>query len=179
MSDVYILQKDLPHTKAGTKFIKGQTGYYESGNNFGLSGIYHPRHVENNKEWFLKEEDYEIGKAVTLLTKSGYLVSYYDEPLKRGEPRKTTLKEIYKKIVSEQPPITERNFKWNELNERGMPESVEERAYEQQSKEKTYPLSVLRSTFEAGRTLIDNGVSGGLGMKYPSFDDYKARVLNK
>lgn len=183
MSDIYVLQKDLPHAKAGTRFRKGSIGYYESGNDFGLSGIFHSKHVENNKEWFVKEKDYEISKAIGLLTESGYLISYYDQPLKRGEPQKTTLKEIYKKIVSEQPTVTERNFHWNEMGQKlteikTESESVEEKAYTQQPKEETYPLSILRATFESARIYIDNGVSGGMGMKYPSFEDYKARVLN-
>ena len=55
MAKTYILQKDLPDSKAGDKYIWMETGvpfdaYYHNGN---IDGSYWLReHIENNIEWF-------------------------------------------------------------------------------------------------------------------------------
>lgn len=59
------------------------------------------------------------------------------------------------------------------------PESVEERAYVQQPSEKKYTLEDLMFSFESARISGGGVAAGGAYMKYPTFEDYKTRVLNK
>lgn len=58
------------------------------------------------------------------------------------------------------------------------PESVEERAYVQQPKEKTFTLNEVRTIwYDCRQDQFDHG--GVMAQyKYPTFEDYKTRVLN-
>lgn len=67
---VYILQRDTPDAKAGTKYYKhlheGVAFYYSSKvmpDEDVICDIWTQQTVENKKEWFLPEEEVEITKA--------------------------------------------------------------------------------------------------------------------
>lgn len=80
MSDVYILQKDLPDYKAGEIFRWNQFGeIYCAGNTDknGQVGKWPASYVENNPEWFKRDQTEEIESAKQLLKENGYVVSEY------------------------------------------------------------------------------------------------------
>lgn len=57
----YILQKDTPDSKAGTKFINSQNhipGVYMAEGDYRTHRIYLAETIENNPEWFLIEEEH-------------------------------------------------------------------------------------------------------------------------
>ncbi len=71
----YILQKDLPDSKAGDEYIWNisQQAYCRYGNDYGPNWL--KEFVEDNEEWFLPFQADEIAKAKELLESKGYVVS--------------------------------------------------------------------------------------------------------
>lgn len=80
---VYILQRDLPDAKAGTRYTHNQfTGFFE------VLGVpidqvhprpYYDKIVYEMPEWWLPEEDHEVAKAKELLCAKGYAVFSKDQ----------------------------------------------------------------------------------------------------
>lgn len=71
---VYILKRDLPEQKAGTRYTLSPNGthYYAPMDASGV--VYTKKVVESSPDWWESEEEMEVSKAKALLESEGYVL---------------------------------------------------------------------------------------------------------
>lgn len=134
MSDVYILLKDLPDTKAGTIYCPTESGsWYSYHRSDGKGSLINAIHVEDNPEWFEKKNtkhpisrlgymnDHIIKSAKTVLENFGYKAFAIPD-----DPRNGFFWSNYDGTHNDGPIKKEE------------PESVEEKAYSKEATAEDY-----------------------------------------
>lgn len=113
-TNTYILQKDLPDAKAGTKFFYDELGkYYHT---HGKSGVYQKDAVEGNVEWFLSEGANDYTKswgAFMKITFKEDVITFFFEKLGSLNIDGSRLKKLLK-IYVDDPNIENLHGKWTE-----------------------------------------------------------------